>query len=146
MLHIPLAKKQPAWLLRNLRPVLLEACLKRVETKIRFRRLMHQLEARGLVPSEMYAYRRQLPGALAGMTMRWLLASWVSRGESVRLLDWDESNAYCNIPHEDLPVALAGISPSLGLWAAEFYRQFQVRVVTARGLTSPYGMIHGCGQ
>ena len=49
MLHIPLAKKQPAWLLRNLRPVLLEACLKRVETKIRFRRLMHQLEARGLV-------------------------------------------------------------------------------------------------
>ena len=70
VLHIPLAKKQPAWLLRNLRPVLLEACLKRVETKIRFRRLMHRLEARGLVPSEMYAYRRQLPGPLADMTMR----------------------------------------------------------------------------
>ena len=43
-------------------------------------------------------------------------------------------------------MALAGISLSLGRWAVEFYRHFQVRVVTARGLTSPYGMIHGCGH
>ena len=98
------------------------------------------------MPSEMYAYRRQLPGPLAGMTMRWLLAWWVSQGETTRLLDWDESNAYCNIPREDLPVALAGISPPLGRWAVEFNRHFQVRVVTARGLTSPSGMTHGCGQ
>ena len=126
--------------------MLLEACLKRVETKIRFRRLMCHLEGKGLMPSEMFAYRKQLPGPLAGMTLRWLLAWWVGRGVTVRLLDWDESNADCNIPREDLPAALSELAPTLGRWATEFYRHFRVRGVTAWSFTSPYGMVHGSGQ
>ena len=146
VLHLPLAKKEPSWLIRNSRPVLLEACAKRAEATVQFHRLVYSLECEGSMASEMYAYRRQLPGTLAAMTVRWLLVWWVSLGYVIRVLDWDESNAYCNIPRQDLEAALGSWCPGLGLWALHFYVTFLIRIATARGLTAVYLMQHGCGQ
>ena len=40
VLHLPLVKKEPSWLLRNCRPVLLELGGKRAEATVQFHRLM----------------------------------------------------------------------------------------------------------
>lgn len=66
-LHLPLRKKEPAWLLRNSRPVLLQPYLRRLEATAVFRRLLHHLEAGGHIPSEMFAYRSQLSPQQAGL-------------------------------------------------------------------------------
>lgn len=65
--HLPLRKKEPAWLLRNSRPVLLQPYLRRLQATAVFRRQQRRLEADGRVPSEMYAYRKQLPPQQAGL-------------------------------------------------------------------------------
>ena len=69
----------------------------------------------------------------------------VSLGLVIRILDWDESNAYCNIPRQDLELALQDYCSALGVWAVAFYAKLLVRVVTARGLTATYLLAHGCG-
>ena len=66
-LHLPLRKKEPAWLLRNSRPVLLQPFLRRLEATAVFQRLLHLLEATGRVPSEVFAYRAQLSAPHAGL-------------------------------------------------------------------------------
>ena len=71
-IHLPLRKKEPAWLLRNSRPVLLQPYLRRLEATAVFQRLLHSLEASGRLPSEMFAYRPQLSAQHAGI----LPASW----------------------------------------------------------------------
>jgi hypothetical protein len=80
VLHIALVKKEPAWLMRNSRPVLLEPCLRRAEATIQFRRLMHGVEMRGALPPEMFAYRAQLPGHWAPLLLRWLIVWWAGQG------------------------------------------------------------------
>ena len=66
-IHLPLRKKEPAWLLRNSRPVLLQPYLRRLQATAVFRRQQRRLEALGMVPSEMFAYRRQLAPQQAGL-------------------------------------------------------------------------------
>ena len=68
-LHLPLKKKEPAWLLRNSRPVLLQPYLRRLEANAIFQRMMHGLESSGAVPSEMFAYRAQLSAQSAGILL-----------------------------------------------------------------------------
>ena len=146
VLHLALIKKEPAWLLRNSRPVLLEPVLRRMESAVQFRRLMCHMELSGSLPPEMYAYRKQFNALWAPVTLRWLIAWWVECGLSPWIIDWDESNTYCNIPRADLEMALASTCPGLGTWAEAFFDSFSVRIVTARGLTAPYRLAHGCGQ
>ena len=64
-IHIPLRKKDPSWLLQNSRPVILEACCRRVAATAIYRRLMCHMESRHHLPSAMLAYRRQTSNALA---------------------------------------------------------------------------------
>ena len=66
-IHLPLRKKEPAWLLRNSRPVLLQPYLRRLQATAAFRRQQRRLEAHGRVPSEMFAYRKQLAPQQAGL-------------------------------------------------------------------------------
>ena len=54
VLHLPVVKKEPSWLVRNSRPVLLEACAKRAEATVQFRRLMFSLELTGSAVSEKW--------------------------------------------------------------------------------------------
>lgn len=69
-LHMPLRKKEPSWLLRNSRPVLLQPYLRRLEATAIFRRQMRRLELLGLIPSEMFAYRSQMAAQHAGTASR----------------------------------------------------------------------------
>ena len=53
VLHLPLKKKEPSWLLRNSRPILLEPFVRRVEASVVFRRQQRRLELAGGIPSAM---------------------------------------------------------------------------------------------
>jgi hypothetical protein len=64
----------------------------------------------------------------------------------VYLADWDESDAFCNIPREDTPALLDDIAPRLGSWLQRFYGPLRIRTVTPYGLTEPFPMAHGGGQ
>jgi hypothetical protein len=75
VLHIPLRKKEPAWLLANTRPVLLEPSLRRMEATLVFRRQQQRFETRGTIPSCMFAYRKQLSPQIAALLCRWPHAS-----------------------------------------------------------------------
>jgi hypothetical protein len=70
VLHLCLRKKEPAWLLKNSRPVLLEPFLRRLESSVVFRRLQRSLEVRRSMPSCMLAYRRQLSPQYAAVLGR----------------------------------------------------------------------------
>ena len=111
-----------------------------------FRRLLGHLEANRLVPSEMFAYRRQQPPQQAGLLCRWLVAFWASRGTDVCVADWDESNAFCNIPRRDLPALVDDMCPTFAGWASRFYNAMKVYVVTPYGLTALYRLLHGGDQ
>ena len=75
-LLLPLKKKEPTWLLRNSRPVLLEAPLLRAAATAAFRDLMHRLETTGCLPAEMMAYRRGISIVHGALLIRWLLEWW----------------------------------------------------------------------
>jgi hypothetical protein len=64
----------------------------------------------------------------------------------VYLADWDESDAFCNIPREDTPALLDDIAPRLGNWLQRYYGRLHIRTVTPHGLTDPFPMAHGGGQ
>ena len=112
--------------------LLLQFCWKYIQLAALalFRRLQTHLEVGGAIPSVMFAYRRQQPPQQAGLLARWLIAYWASTGADVCIADWDESNAYCNIPRQDLPVLLAPLSPGLPPWLQRFYSALSVYVVT----------------
>ena len=93
VLHLCLRKKEPSWLLKNSRPVLLEPFLRRMESTAVFRRLQRLLELRGGMPSCMLAYRRQLSPQQAALLGRALLAAWTADGSEVHIADWDENQA-----------------------------------------------------
>ena len=143
---MPLRKKDPTWLLRNSRPILLEPFLRRLEATAVFRRVLSHLEASGLIPSSMFAYRPQQSPQQAAMLTRWLIAYWATIAICVCAGDWDESNAYCNIPRSDAIPLLDLLSPGFGDWLCQFYKDFAIHVVTPHGLTNPYQLQSGGGQ
>ena len=145
-LHLPLEKKEPSWLLRNSRPVLLEPFLRRAAASCFLRRLQRLLEHNHRLPSSMLAYRRQLSPQHAALARRWLIAHWTACGSDVCVVDWDESNAFCNIPRDDLFRLAEDWCPGLGAWARDYYDSLRICVVTPYGLTQAYQMGHGGGQ
>ena len=64
----------------------------------------------------------------------------------VYIADWDESDAFCNIPREDAPALLEDIAPGLARWMQSFYGRLSIRTITPHGLTDPFRMLHGGGQ
>jgi len=80
------------------------------------------------------------------LPLRWLIAYWATQHGSVHLADWDESDAFCNIPREDLPALLADVAPDFGTWLQRFYGSLLIRSSTPHGLTDAFPMAHGGGQ
>jgi hypothetical protein len=80
------------------------------------------------------------------VALRWLLGYWAAVHGGVLLADWDESDAFCNIPREDTSDLLADIAPHLGTWLQRYYGRLRIRTATPHGLTDPYPMVHGGGQ
>ena len=143
VLHLLLVKKAPRWLLRNSRPILLEAALLRIASSIMFGKVLSAAELSGLVPPTAFAYRKSLSQHALAILCRWLIAAWVRQGR-VWVLDWDESNAFCNVERDGLARLLED-HPEVdcGQWIRRFYGSLEVYVVTPFGLTGPYELLHG---
>ena len=75
----------------------------------------------------------------------WLLAFWAALGD-VFIGDWDESNAFCNIPRESCDELMGDDTPGLGEWLRQFYDALEVYVMTPFGMTDAYRMRHGGAQ
>ena len=101
-----LLRKEPYWLIRKSRPILLEAALLRLTLAIMFARVQHRAEMSGWLPPSSFAYRKKLSPQLLALACRWMLARW-SRDSPVYVIDWDESNAFCNVPRDCLKELLS---------------------------------------
>ena len=73
-LHLCLQKKEPLWLIRNSRPIILEPCIRRMESAIIFQRLMSRGDLSGWIPPNSFAYRKEFSPHHLGLFIRWFLA------------------------------------------------------------------------
>ena len=124
VLHLLLVKKEPRLLLRNNRPILLEAALLRIASSILFGKVMSATELSGFVPPTAFAYMKSPPQHALAILCGWLPAAYAKHGR-VWVLDWDESNAFCNVERDGLAfcsrttprwTAASGSSSSAALW------------------------------
>ena len=147
VLHLCLAKKLPAGLVRNCRPVMLEPYLWRLETGVVQDRRVTRRELRRAVPPEHFAYWRQLSGQTLALACRWLLTYSAIRHGEVWSDDWDEANALCN-PVRRAAEAWDHEAPeeSLSPWLQRFYDGLDVWVASPYGLAGPYKLSHGGAQ
>ena len=134
VLHLCLAKKLPAWLVHNSRPVMLEPYLRQLETGVVQDRRVTRRELRRVVPPEHFAYRRQLSGQTLALACRWLLAGWATHHGAVWSDNWDEANAFCN-PDREAAGAWDPEAPEESplSWLHNFYNGLDVWAA------SPYG-------
>ena len=75
LLHLLLLKKEPKWLMRKSRPIMLEASVIRQASSAMFGRIQCRGEVQQWFPA-IFAYRRELSPQLVGVMARWLLAHW----------------------------------------------------------------------
>ena len=143
-LHLCLRKREPYWDLRNSRPIILEPPLRRLEAGAMFRRLMSQGEQRGWIDSWFFSYRKEISPLLLGLFCRWCIAFWVVTVKELWVADWDESNAFCNIPRDVLGTLMKD-TPDLDCtsWLSSFFGSMQVFLQTPFGLANPYKLKQG---
>ena len=126
VLQLCLAKKQPAWLVCNSRPVMLEPYLHRLETSVVQEQRMSRRERRRANAARAVPSSRQLSGQLLALACQLLLAGWVLQYGEVWSGNRDEAIAFCNPDHsggeapEELP------SP----WLQRFYDAMEVWVAS----------------
>ena len=96
-LHLCLRKKEPTWLLKNSRPIIVEPTLRRLAAGVMFRRVMCRAELQGWIDPWCYSYRKEFSPQYLAVFVRWALPYWVLVYSHVWVADWDESNAFCNV-------------------------------------------------
>ena len=69
--HICLLKKDPQWLIRNSRPIVIGPVLQRREYTLLFSKFMSRSELAGLMPPWAYAYRKEVTPHGLGLFLRW---------------------------------------------------------------------------
>ena len=145
-LHICLLKKDPQWLIRNSRPIVIGPVLRRRESTLLFAKFMSRSELTGLMPPWAYAYRKEVTPHDLGLFLRWFLAYWAVKSPSgCWCADWDESNAFCNVNRDALRGYLMD-DPSLehvGVLTKWFFDGLMVYLQTPYGLAPPYYMQQG---
>ena len=91
-----------------------------------FGRIKRRGEAQQWFPAATFAHRQELSPQLVGIMARWLLAHWALTCP-VWVVDWDESNAFCNVPREGLRKLLESYPVvDCGEWLARFYASLDV--------------------
>lgn len=147
LIHLCLRKKKPEWLVANSRPVLLGPYLRRLESGVVYNRYMGSAERLGAIPPSHYAYRKGMSPQHCAMFSRWAIAHWIKEHGNLYLIDWDESNAFCNVQRKGLD-SLEPDRPQLWIedWAESFFGKVQVSVVSPWGLVGPYPLGHGGAQ
>ena len=143
-LHICLLKKEPYWLIRNSRPIILEPALRRMESAIIFRRLTSRGEAAGWIPPSFFSYRKEFSPILMAIFARCFVAFHALDSGQCFCIDWDESNAFCNVNRQELSLLLRfHENMNVGSWADWFFSTLLIYVQTPFGLTEPYTMRQG---
>ena len=145
VLHLCLLKKDPPWLARRSRPVMLEEPFPRKESTAIFHRLQAISTAKDLDPPSSFAYNKEFTGQRVGLFCRWAIPEWLTQRGRLWVVDWEESNAFCNVQRggqqEMCPDAIA-VDP----WYHSFDDRLAVYVHTPLGLVGPYRMLHGGAQ
>ena len=146
-LHVCLLKKEPYWLIRNSRPIILEPDIRRKESSAMFQRFMSRGEATGFIPPWTFSYRKEITPLFLAILVRWFTAYWALNNGHIYCGDWDESNAFCNVSRPSLSEVLQE-NPSLdvGEWVDWFFSSFQVFLQTPYGLAPPYRLKQGGTQ
>ena len=145
-LHICLLKKDPQWLIRNSRPIVIGPVLRRRESTLLFAKFMSRSELTGLMPPWAYAYRTEITPHDLGLFLRWFLAYWAIKSpRGCWCADWDESNAFCNVNREALRGYLMDDPPleHVGELTRWFFDGLMVYLQTPFGLAPPYYMKQG---
>ena len=147
VIHLCLKKKEPSWLLRNSRPILLEPFVRRLESAAIFQRLMARAERDYWLDPWVFSYRKQVNPLYLALLVRWAIAYWALDLGCIHVSDWDESNAFCNLNRVDLQALLRDF-PALdcGDWVDWFYSSFACYVQTPYGLAEPYAVRQGAAQ
>ena len=98
VIRLCLIKKFPTWLLKNSRPILLEAFIRRLSATNGFHRMQIRSQLAGLIPSGFFAYRKQLSPQAAAMVGRLLILQWRRKHYGVLYsVHWDVKNGFCNV-------------------------------------------------
>ena len=146
VLHLCLKKKKPSWLIPNSRPILLEPYLRRLESSNVFLRQQERSEWFQWTPPSHYAHRKQLSPQMCAITCRWLTWWYAHTNGKVFIIDWDESNAFCNTIRHGMDKLFPREALQVERWAEQFFGSFRIYVVSPFGLTEPYCMRHGGSQ
>ena len=62
------------------------------------------------------------------------------------MIDWDEANAFNNVPRDGVASLPLGPCSPFAAWALAHYRRFRIRVATHFGVSAPFPMMHGGAQ
>ena len=146
VLHLCLIKKQPKWLIPNSRPILLEPYLRRLESSNVFLRQQQRSKWTAWVPPNHFAYRKQPSPQMCAITCPWLVWWSAHYCGKVFIIDWDESNAFCNTIRKNMDSLFPSDALHVEEWAERFFNSFEIYVVSPFGLAGPYTMRHGGSQ
>ena len=99
-------------------------------------------------PPDYFAYRDELRAAELALVSRAACTSSLEVYGSVARCGWDESDAYLRKQRDHVRPLCSRLSPAwnYGEWAAGFYSQLCIRVVSADGLTPGYTPEEGYSQ
>ena len=145
VLHMCLLKKEPQWLVRMSRPVMLEEPVRRKESTAIFHRLHMVSTLLGLDPPSAFAYRKELSSHLVAIFCRWGIPQWIHERGRLCVFHWDESNAFCKLQRESLQQVCPGVI-RVDPWYQSFYGKLSIYVQSPYGLLGPYRMLHGGAQ
>ena len=127
-------------------PILLEGFIRRLSATNVFHRMQIRSELAGLIPMEIFAYRKHLSPQAAAMVGKLLIPQWCKKHGVLFSVDWDEKNAFCNVagPRHD---ALTR-HPTLRVerWTRSAFENMSVFVVSPLGSPGPFQMRHGGPQ
>ena len=145
---VPRDAKKPPNLMTSYRPVVAESPVTGFEAHSAKRKKDCTLEASGLYPPEYFAYRSELRAAELALTSRAACTSSLETYGSVARCGWDESDAYLRKQRDLISPMNSLLHPmwDYGPWAAGFYAQLQIRVVSSDGLTDGYTPFEGYSQ
>ena len=133
----PNDKKKPPNLMTSYRPIVAESPVTGAEAHEAKSKLDRTLEASALYPPDYFAYRDELRAAELALVSRAACTSSLEVYGSVARCGWDESDAYLQKQRDHVRPLCSRLSPAwnYGEWAAGFYSQLCIRVVSADGLT-----------
>ena len=74
---------------------------------------------------------------MCAITCRWLTWWFAHYYGKVFIINWDESNAFCNTIKKDMDCLFPSDALHVEEWAQKFFNSFEIYVVSPFGLAGP---------